>query len=131
MAGHVADELADRRIDGIDRLGLHLEFGDLMDRHGVLLPLSDSRDELRPTGSPVGPDGARATHSPEWYRPLLDAGKILVGDQLMIRCEGGPSISRLETFPPPLEVDERGGVYVLDDDGPVYACRYVFVTKGL
>ncbi|HEX7443730.1 MAG TPA: hypothetical protein VF320_07585 [Acidimicrobiales bacterium] len=48
----------------------------------------------------------------------------------MLRCEGGPSISRLETFPPPLEVEERGGVYVLDDDGPVYAWRYVFVTKG-
>ena len=76
-------------------------------------------------------DGDRATHSPEWYRPLLDAGQVRVGDQLLVRCEGGPSIGRLETFPPALEVEERGGVYVLDDDGPVYGWRYVFVTTGL
>ena len=50
---------------------------------------------------------------------------------MMIRCEGGPSISRLETFPPPLEVGERGGIYVLVDDGPITAWRYLFVTKAL
>ena len=88
------------------------------------------RDGLGVTGSPVDPDGARATHSAEWYRSLLDAGQIRVGDQLLLRCEGGPSISRLESFPPPLEVEEKGGVYVLDDEGPVYAWRYVFVAKG-
>jgi len=77
---------------------------------------------------PVAGHGTRATHSPEWYRAVIDSGQVRVGDQLLLRCEGGPSISRLETFPPPLEVDERGGVYVLDDDGPVYAWRYVFVT---
>ena len=52
-----------------------------------------------------------------------------MGDQMLIRCVGGPSISRLETFPPPLEVAERGGLYVLDDDGPVYAWTYHFVSS--
>ncbi len=75
-------------------------------------------------------DRPRGTHSPEWYRPLLDAGAVRVGDQMLIRCVDGPSISRLETFPPPLEVEEPGGVYVLDDDGPVYAWRYLFVPKA-
>ena len=49
--------------------------------------------------------------------------------QLLIRCQGGPSYSRLETFPPPLEVEERGGLYVLDDDGPVHRWRYEFVPR--
>jgi hypothetical protein len=75
-------------------------------------------------------DGPRATHSPGWYRPLLEAGAVRMGDQMLIRCVDGPSISRLETFPPPLEVEEPGGVYVLDDDGPVYAWRYLFVSKA-
>ena len=83
------------------------------------------------TGHSGGVDHVRVTHSDEWYRPLIDAGQVRVGDQMLIRCEGGPSISRLEAFPPPLEVDERGGVYVLDDDGPIYAWRYLFVTKAL
>jgi hypothetical protein len=41
------------------------------------------------------------------------------GERMLIRCDGGPSISRLERYPPPLEIEERrGGVYVLVDDGP-------------
>jgi hypothetical protein len=36
---------------------------------------------------------------------------------MLIRCDGGPSRSRLERFPPPLEVPERDGMYVLVDDG--------------
>jgi len=66
----------------------------------------------------------------EWWRLLLDAGLVGLGDQMVIRCEGGPSISRLESFPPPLEIPEPGGVYVLDDDGPVHAWHYVFVTRA-
>ena len=65
------------------------------------------------------PEGTRPTHSAEWYRPLLDSGAVRMGEQMLIRCAGGPSISRFERFPPPLEVAERGGLYVLDDDGPV------------
>ena len=88
-----------------------------------------------PTGPPLAADGYvagtesdRATHSAEWYRPLLEAGQVRLGDQMLIRCEGGPSISRLESFPPALEVSEPGGVYVLDDNGPVYSWHYVFVA---
>ena len=51
------------------------------------------------------------------------------GDRLFIPCEGGPSISRLERWPPPLEVQEADGLYVLDDDGPAEEWRYVFVPR--
>lgn len=46
-------------------------------------------------------------------------------------CDGGPSISRLETFPPPLEVGERSGLYVLEDDGPPEQWRYLFVPDPI
>jgi hypothetical protein len=49
------------------------------------------------------------------------------GDRMLIGCDGGPSISRLERFPPPLEIEERGGMYVLEDDGPPEQWQYVFV----
>ena len=51
------------------------------------------------------------------------------GDRLLIACEGGPSSSRLVQHPPPLEIVERGGVYVLVDDGPAASWRYVFVPS--
>jgi hypothetical protein len=52
-----------------------------------------------------------------------------VGDRLLLACDGGPSMSRLVTFPPPLEIDVTGGVYVLvDDDGPPERWRYEFVA---
>ena len=44
-------------------------------------------------------------------------------------CEGGPSSSRLEMFPPRLEIDEDDGMYVLFDDGPRDQWRYVFVPR--
>ncbi len=31
-------------------------------------------------------------------------------------------------FPPPLEAQERDGIYVLEDDGPIEQWRYVFVA---
>ena len=41
------------------------------------------------------------------------------GDRMLLRCQGGgPSGARLVYFPPPLEIPERGGMYVLVDDGP-------------
>lgn len=46
---------------------------------------------------------------------------------MLIRCEGGPSISRLVRYPPPLEIPEAGGIYVLVDDGPPHLWRYDFV----
>lgn len=37
-------------------------------------------------------------------------------------------MSRLVTFPPPVEVEVAGGVYVLVDDGPPERWRYEFVA---
>lgn len=31
------------------------------------------------------------------------------GDRLFVPCQGGPCRSRVETFPPRLEIDEPGG----------------------
>lgn len=50
------------------------------------------------------------------------------GDRVFIRCEGGPCLSRLVTVPPPVEIQERGGMYVLDDDGSPDEWSYFFVT---
>lgn len=47
---------------------------------------------------------------------------------MLIPCEGGPSISRLVRYPPPLEIEENGGMYVLVDDGPPERWRYDFVV---
>lgn len=46
---------------------------------------------------------------------------------MLIPCDGGPSTSRLVRYPPPLEIEERGGMYVLVDDGPPEQWRYDFV----
>jgi hypothetical protein len=51
------------------------------------------------------------------------------GDRLFIKCEGGPCVSRLEYFPPRLEIDEQGGLYVLEDEGELHDWRYVFVPN--
>jgi hypothetical protein len=53
------------------------------------------------------------------------------GDRMFIACDGGPSISRLEIFPPPLEVEERNGIYVLEDEGPPEQWRYLFVPNTI
>ena len=50
---------------------------------------------------------------------------------MLVPCDGGPSISRLEIFPLPLEVPERGGLYVLEDDGPPQRWRYLFVADTM
>jgi hypothetical protein len=42
-------------------------------------------------------------------------------------CEGGPCRSRLEIYPPRLEIAAHGGIYVLVDDGRRDQWRYVFV----
>jgi hypothetical protein len=51
------------------------------------------------------------------------------GDRIFVHCEGGPCLSRLEHFPPRLEIAERGGMYVLIDGGEVYEWRYLFVSN--
>jgi hypothetical protein len=49
------------------------------------------------------------------------------GERMLIPCDGGPSNSRLVRFPPPLEIEEGRGTYVLVDDGPPRQWRYQFV----
>ena len=46
---------------------------------------------------------------------------------MLLPCEGGPSPYRLEHFPPPFEIDEQDGMYVLVDDGEPPDWRYLFV----
>jgi len=61
----------------------------------------------------------------------LPSGKVIYiaapGDEMMIWCEGGPSILRRQTFPPALEIVENDGMYVLHDEGEPADWRYVFV----
>ena len=68
-------------------------------------------------------------HSPHWYDQSGEATVLGPGDRIFIACEGGPSWSRLEIFPPRLEVEEREGTYVLVDEGPRDTWRYVFVPR--
>lgn len=48
---------------------------------------------------------------------------------MLIPCKGGPSISRLVRYPPPLEIDEKEGTYVLVDDGAPESWLYDFVSR--
>ncbi len=50
------------------------------------------------------------------------------GERLLLMCNGGPAMCRLVEFPPPLEIREQDGAYVLVDDGPVTEWRYDFVA---
>lgn len=57
--------------------------------------------------------------------------RVEPGDRMLIPCAGGgPCISRLVYYPPPLEVEERGGMYILVDDGPPDQWRYDWVPDG-
>lgn len=66
-------------------------------------------------------------HEPDWYDQSGELSVLEPGDEMFIACEGGPCWSRLELFPPRLEVEERDGTYALFDDGPRSEWRYVFV----
>ncbi len=50
------------------------------------------------------------------------------GERLLIRCEGGPSVSRLVHYPPPLEIEEGTGIYVLDEGYDNEDWVYVWIT---
>jgi hypothetical protein len=58
---------------------------------------------------------------------VSDPEPLRPGDRLFVQCEGGPCRSRLEYFPPPLEIDERGGTYVLMNEGEPHEWLYLFV----
>jgi hypothetical protein len=66
-----------------------------------------------------------------WYKRLGEEGVIQPGDRIFVGCEGGPSISRLEIYPPRVEIEERDGIYVLEDDGSPEQWRYLFVPRKL
>jgi hypothetical protein len=68
-------------------------------------------------------------HSPGWYDQRGEAVILAPGDRFFVRCEGGPSMTRLEVFPPRLEIEERDGVYILVDDGPRDQWHYVFEPR--
>jgi hypothetical protein len=81
--------------------------------------------DYSPAGIPGDPE---ARHSGEWYGDALRDTPLQRGDRMFIRCEGGPCISRLEVFPPRIEVQEKGGLYVLVDEGPLESWLYKFVA---
>ncbi len=65
-----------------------------------------------------------AQRSERWYHVTLLRDPWRDGERMFLACDGGPCRSRLETFPPRLEIEERNGLYVLVDDGPVETWRY-------
>jgi hypothetical protein len=73
---------------------------------------------------------AEARHSADWYADVLTAFSPRPHDRMFIPCLGGPCASRLETFPPRLELRERSGVYVLVDEGPPEKWSYQFVSNA-
>jgi hypothetical protein len=52
------------------------------------------------------------------------------GERMLVHCRGGPSQSRLVCYPPPLEIEERTGLYVLVDEGPPEEWWYDFIPRG-
>lgn len=66
-------------------------------------------------------------HSPEWYDQSGELMVVRPGYRMFIECVGGPCRSRLEVFPPRLEIQELTGTYVLVDVGPRSEWRYEFV----
>lgn len=48
----------------------------------------------------------------------------------MIWCDGGPATLKRQMYPPPVEISEDGGIYVLHDEGPPTNWRYVFMASG-
>lgn len=68
-------------------------------------------------------------HTADWYHQRGEVTVLDVGDRMLVACEGGPSSSRIEAFPPRLEVVEADGLYALVDDGPRESWRYVFVPR--
>jgi hypothetical protein len=71
------------------------------------------------------------THRDRWYIQSDETVELRPGDRLFVPCQGGPSTSRLEIYPPRLEIEERDGMYVLVDDGPREQSHYVFMSHTL
>jgi hypothetical protein len=69
-------------------------------------------------------------HSERWYDQSDEAVVLKDSDRFLVMCDGGPCISRLEVYPPRLEIEEHDGIYVLVDDGPRDEWVYVFVPNS-
>ena len=67
--------------------------------------------------------------APDWYDQSDEETVLSAGDRVFIVCEGGPSFSHMEVFPPRTEVAEKDGLYVLIDVGPPSDWKYVFVPR--
>ena len=52
------------------------------------------------------------------------------GDRMFVQCEGGPCLSRLDRFSPQLEIEERGDMYVLIDQGEPQERRCLFLPNS-
>ncbi len=50
------------------------------------------------------------------------------GERMLIWCEGGPSMGRAVTFPPPLEIAVDHGMYVLVDGGDPANWQYHYIA---
>lgn len=74
------------------------------------------------------PPGPR--HAADSYDQAGEPYPLAEGDPLFVPCTGGPCWSRLERFPPRLELEEDQGLYVLVDDGPRDTWRYEFVPRS-
>jgi hypothetical protein len=70
-------------------------------------------------------------HSDDWHDQRDEGVQLRPGDRFLVQCDGGPCISRLEIYPPRLEIEEHDGSYVLVDDGPRDEWVYVFVPRAL
>jgi hypothetical protein len=70
-------------------------------------------------------------HSLDWYDQSGEAVELRSGDRFLVVCEGGPCTSRLEIYPPRIEIEERQRTYVLADDGPRDGWCHVFVPHAL
>lgn len=80
------------------------------------------RNRARRTLDPMV--GVEVRHTVGWYDQAGWPYRLEAGDRMFIRCEGGPGLSRLENFPPRLELAESGGAYALVDDGPPHEWTY-------
>lgn len=69
-------------------------------------------------------------HRFDWYDQSSWPYPAHVGDRLLVRCDGGSNLSRLEEFPPRLEIDEPGGTYVLTDDDAPHNWVYVWIPAS-
>jgi hypothetical protein len=64
------------------------------------------------------------------YDQRAELVELHEGDRLFVPCSGGPVQSRLERYPPRLEIEADGGVYVLVDDGPRDHWHYLYLPDA-